>query len=90
MFYATTEIANDTEDNSLLHSMVTVHVAYQKLAPRLTYFRAVNSVWPECSSTIVDLKDKNPDHFMFKEQEFVSWFLSLTMNLLGIELANTG
>ncbi|XP_060597648.1 E3 ubiquitin-protein ligase rnf213-alpha-like, partial [Ruditapes philippinarum] len=70
VLYLTTQMANTLSENSLLHSLVTVHIAYQKLASRLTYFRAMNSVWPECSSTIVDLKASKPDHFMFKEQEF--------------------
>lgn len=64
-------VAEATE-RSLLHVLVNVHIAYQKLAPRLTYFRAMNSVWPDCSRTVVELKEKSPDHFMFKEQEFVS------------------
>ncbi|XP_053396335.1 E3 ubiquitin-protein ligase rnf213-alpha-like isoform X2 [Mercenaria mercenaria] len=70
VFYVTNQMANDTTESMLLHSLVNVHMAYQKLAPRLTYFRAMNSVWPECSATIIDLKTKNPDHLMFKEQAF--------------------
>ncbi|XP_060590421.1 E3 ubiquitin-protein ligase rnf213-alpha-like, partial [Ruditapes philippinarum] len=93
VFYMTTQMAmaNNTTENSLLHSLVTVHIAYQKLAPRLTYFRAMNSVWPECSSTIVDLKAKNPDHFMFKEQEFTFSALCLLIENLspkGTDLNN--
>ncbi|XP_053396010.1 E3 ubiquitin-protein ligase rnf213-alpha-like [Mercenaria mercenaria] len=91
VFYVTNQMANDTAENMLLHSLVNVHMAYQKLAPRLTYFRAMNSVWPECSATIIDLKTKNPDHFMFKEQEFTFSALCLLLENLspkGTDLNN--
>ncbi|XP_053396342.1 E3 ubiquitin-protein ligase rnf213-alpha-like isoform X2 [Mercenaria mercenaria] len=91
VFYVTNQMANDTTENMLLHSIVNVHMAYQKLAPRLTYFRAMNSVWPECSATIIDLKTKNPDHFMFKEQEFTFSALCLLLENLspkGTDLNN--
>ncbi|XP_060586347.1 E3 ubiquitin-protein ligase rnf213-alpha-like [Ruditapes philippinarum] len=83
VLYLTTQMVSNSTENSLLHSLVTVHIAYQKLAPRLTYFRAMNSVWPECSSTIVDLKASKPDHYMFKEQEFTFSALCLLLENLS-------
>ncbi|XP_053396009.1 E3 ubiquitin-protein ligase rnf213-alpha-like [Mercenaria mercenaria] len=91
VFYVTNRMANDTTESILLHSLVNAHMAYQKLAPRLTYFRAMNSVWSECSATIIDLKEKNPDHFMFKEQEFTFSALCLLLENLspkGTDLNN--
>ncbi|XP_053396339.1 E3 ubiquitin-protein ligase rnf213-alpha-like isoform X2 [Mercenaria mercenaria] len=83
VFYVTNQMANNTTENMLLHSLVNVHMAYQKLAPRLTYFRAMNSVWPECSATIISLKEEKPNHFMFEEQEFTFSSLCLLVENLS-------
>ena len=65
-------IVTSQEDDSILQSLISVHQAYQMLAPRLKYFRAMNAVWPECSSRIMDLKQADPKNEMFTEEEFVS------------------
>ena len=66
--------ASSEEDDSILRSLIYVHMAYQKLAPRLKYFRAMNAVWPQCSSMIMDLKQKDPKNEMFSEEKFVCLF----------------
>ncbi|WAR07202.1 R213A-like protein, partial [Mya arenaria] len=55
----------------LIQTLTCVHIAYESLALRLAYFRSMNGVWPQCSSAILEIKKTNPDHFMFKEREFI-------------------
>jgi len=71
--YKTNQLQEEANFNdSLIKSILCIHLAYAYLAPRLSYFHHMNIVWPECSATIMELKKNKPDHFMFKEQEFVS------------------
>lgn len=64
--------ASSQGDNNILQSLIYIHKAYQMLAPQFNYFRAINAVWPECSSQIMDLKQKDPHNKMFRGEEFVS------------------
>ncbi|XP_053396355.1 E3 ubiquitin-protein ligase rnf213-alpha-like [Mercenaria mercenaria] len=68
--YAAKQLSVEEDETSLLLTLINVHIAHEAVASRLTYFRAINSVFPECSSTILELKRKQPDHFMFQDYEF--------------------
>ncbi|XP_053388236.1 E3 ubiquitin-protein ligase rnf213-alpha-like [Mercenaria mercenaria] len=69
--HAETQLATEACESNLLLTLINVHLAHDILAPRLTCFRAMNSVCPECSSTIVELRRKHPDHFMFQKYDLI-------------------
>ncbi|XP_052807608.1 E3 ubiquitin-protein ligase rnf213-alpha-like isoform X3 [Mya arenaria] len=70
----------------LIQTLTCVHIAYEILALRLTYLRSINGVWPHCSSAILDIQKRNPDHFMFKEQELSFSALCLLIEDLNPKL----
>ncbi|XP_060599995.1 E3 ubiquitin-protein ligase RNF213-like [Ruditapes philippinarum] len=80
--YAAKKLTNNLKQ-SLTLSLICVHMAHEELAPRLVYFRAMNSVCPECSSRIIELKQKQPDHFMFQEYEFTFPAVCMLIEMLA-------
>ncbi|KAH3728240.1 hypothetical protein DPMN_054193 [Dreissena polymorpha] len=55
----------------LISHIVSARFAFEELSCRLSYFRSVNHIWPDCSAKIEEIQQSNPDHIMFKEHEFV-------------------
>lgn len=76
------------ENSNILQCLIYVHQGYQILAPRFNYFRAMNAVWPECSSRIMDLKQEDPNNKMFREEEFVILVYLLFIYLFAIAIAS--
>jgi len=75
VLYKTLETYRDCETRAggdLVKALLCVHFTYNTLALRLSYFRDMNAVWPNCSAAILEVKAKDPDDQMFTEQEFVS------------------
>ncbi|XP_053396018.1 E3 ubiquitin-protein ligase rnf213-alpha-like [Mercenaria mercenaria] len=70
-------------DAHILNALVCVHLVFQKLSSRLVNFRAINSVWPECSTAITEVETKNPDHFMFSGGDFTFSALCLLVENLS-------
>ncbi|XP_052808691.1 E3 ubiquitin-protein ligase rnf213-alpha-like isoform X2 [Mya arenaria] len=80
----TMEICGGTNSiGCLIENLACVHIAYETLALRLSYFRSMNGVWPQCSSAILEVKKNNPDHFMFKEREITCSALCLLIENLN-------
>ncbi|KAL4233165.1 hypothetical protein ACF0H5_007850 [Mactra antiquata] len=83
VLYKAKQMMNDPTTKGVICSLIYIHIAYESLSRRLTYFHDMNIVWPECSEIIVNKKHDNPDHNMFKEQEFT--FAALCMLIENLE-----
>ncbi|KAH3728508.1 hypothetical protein DPMN_054465, partial [Dreissena polymorpha] len=83
MFRTADICGTSSETPDLLYHIVCVRFAYEELSRRLVYFRSVNQVWPHCSAKIEEIKKANPEHIMFKEQEFTYSTLCLLVENLN-------
>ncbi|XP_052238405.1 uncharacterized protein LOC127849699 [Dreissena polymorpha] len=80
----TIKICQDTgHPLDINNQIVCARLAFEELALRLTYFRSINSVWRECSVRICQMKESNPNHFMFKEHEYTFSTLCLLIEDLN-------
>ncbi|XP_052243691.1 E3 ubiquitin-protein ligase rnf213-alpha-like [Dreissena polymorpha] len=67
----------------LISHIVSARFAFEELSCRLSYFRSVNHIWPDCSAKIEEIQQSNPDHIMFKEHEFTFATLCLLIDELN-------
>lgn len=72
MYSASPATKCEIPETHLLHRLVLVHLAYEQLIRRLSCFRDINSIWMECSISIQEMKEKQPDNFVIKQKDYVS------------------
>ena len=46
--------ARDLPDD-LLRALIKIHQCYRNIQKRLTYFRSINVLWPECTSKLLGI-----------------------------------
>ncbi|KAH3727158.1 hypothetical protein DPMN_053084, partial [Dreissena polymorpha] len=74
----------DNEKHDIIRNIVCVRFAYKELSSQLAFFRSMNQVWPNCIHTILERKKHNPQHVMFKENEFTFSTLRLLIENLNL------
>ncbi|KAK3096790.1 hypothetical protein FSP39_003301 [Pinctada imbricata] len=67
------------EIDGVISLYVGIHVAYHTASPRLTNYSYIQSVWPDCSTAIIETQQKNPHYFLISEDEF-------TLDVMGLDL----
>ncbi|XP_052765375.1 E3 ubiquitin-protein ligase rnf213-alpha-like isoform X1 [Mya arenaria] len=54
--------------SDIVGSLICAHLAVQELSSSLADFRLVNSIWPDCSPALQNIRKENPDNFLASKE----------------------